>query len=331
MAYDTTYARKKFVVLIGITFFFAANGFASETSSRGMEVIVCNPLLGSVDSENTWEAAKSVGVKGLELSVGSDLICSRVYVDGKTPYRLDTPENAKKIRQDARANGLITPVICAGIRLDLSAKPSAPDWAMTLIENAPHVGAKWVYFPLGISKPKESISDEAIVRHAITVLKELVAQGKKHGVAIGIENLQHYWNRPDYLRPVLEAFSPDEFNICLDPTNLYWYGFPRSQVYEFVKEYIPRTKHFHAKNVAHPKEKIEVMRPRGWEYGKNSVPVAEGDLDFKAILTQLHQAGYRGYVSIEDDSLGHFPKENRAEILRQDVKHLRGIIAGLPK
>ncbi|HQI77554.1 MAG TPA: TIM barrel protein, partial [Candidatus Latescibacteria bacterium] len=161
------------------------------------------------------------------------------------------------------------------------------------------------------------------------VLKELTAHGKQHGVAVCIENLQRYWNRPDYLRPVLKAFTPDEVNLCLDPINLYWYGFPRSQVYEFVTEYIPRVRHFHVKNVAHPEDKREVQREPGWEYGKNSVPAAEGDLDFKRILTELHKAGYRGYVSIEDDSLGHYPKDKRVDILRQDVAYLRGIIAGL--
>lgn len=304
-------------------------GHSEESRPAGMDVIVCNPLLGQVNAENTWEAAKAIGVKGIELAVDSDLICSRVFVEGQTPYRLDTPENTRQLREAAQAQGLVTPVICAGIQLQLGGKPAAPDWALKLIENAPHAGATLIYFPLSFGKSASPDHVQANVEHAIAVLKELTAHGRKHGVDVCIENLQHYWNRPDYLRPVLQAFAPEEFNLCLDPINFYWYGFPRSRVYELVTEYIPRARHFHAKNVAHPEDRREVQREPGWEYGKHSVPVAEGDLDFKRILTELHQAGYRGYVSIEDDSLGHYPKEKRAGILRQDVEYLRGIIAGL--
>lgn len=304
-------------------------GQAGDAQPAGLEVIVCNPLLGQINSDNTWEAAKAAGVKGLELAVGSDLVCSSVFVNGQTPYRLDTPENAEKIRADAQAQGLVTPVICAGIQLQAAEKPAAPEWALKLIANAPHAGANLIYFPLSFGRSATPDNVQANTDLAIAVLKELTAHGKQHGVAVCIENLQRYWNRPDYLRPVLKAFTPDEVNLCLDPINLYWYGFPRSQVYEFVTEYIPRVRHFHVKNVAHPEDKREVQREPGWEYGKNSVPAAEGDLDFKRILTELHKAGYRGYVSIEDDSLGHYPKDKRVDILRQDVAYLRGIIAGL--
>ncbi|MFB3787779.1 MAG: sugar phosphate isomerase/epimerase family protein [bacterium] len=304
-------------------------GQAVEVQPGGMEVIVCNPLLGQVNSENSWEAAKAIGVKGFELNAGSDLVCSSVFVNGKTPYRLDTPENAAKILTDAQAQGLVTPVICAGIQLQLGEKPAAPAWARKLIENAPRAGVDLIYFPLSFGRSASPDNVQPNVDHAIAVLKELTAHGKQHGVAVCIENLQHYWNRPDYLRPVLKAFAPDEFNLCLDPINLYWYGYPRAQVYEYVTEYIPRARHFHVKNVAHPEDQREVQREPGWEYGKNSVPAAEGDLDFKRILAELHKAGYKGYVSIEDDSLGHFPKEKRPDVLRQDVEYLRGIIAGL--
>lgn len=326
----STYVRLFLMAAIGCLVYPAVTS-AADTPQRGMEVIVCNPLLQSINEENTWEAAKAIGIKGLELSVGSDLGCPQLFVEGKTPYTMDTPDHAKQIRNDAQKNGLMTPVVCSGIGIDPSKKASAPEWALKLIENAPDADVKLIYFPLRVAKSDGEIDDNAVIQHAIAVLKELVAQGQKHGVEIAIENLQHFWNRPDYLRPVLKTFTPDEFGLCLDPINLYWYGFPRTQVYEFVTEYIPRTKHFHAKNVAHPKDKQEVMRPRGWEYGENSVPVAEGDIDFKAILTQLYKAGYRGYVSIEDDSLDHYPQEKRVDILRQDVQYLRSIVDELSK
>jgi len=319
------------LILFGALWVSGAMASAEEGKSGEWEVIMCNPLLHQLEMQSTWAAAKAVGVKGLEISVDFNLNCNNLFVGGETPYRLDTPENAKKILKDAESQGLITPVICAPIRLDLSeGNPSAPEWAKTLIENAPLIGAKLIYFPIGISKtdtPK--FTDQLLSQRAVSLLKGLVDCGKKHGVAITIENLNVYWNRPEITRPVLAAFQPDELNLCLDPINLYWYGYPRAKVYDIVREYIPRAKHFHVKNVAHPPEQREAVRTPGWQYGEHSVPVADGDLDFKSMLAQLYKSGYKGCVSIEDDSLGHLPKEQRLKVLQQDVLYLREIIKNL--
>ena len=302
-----------------------------EDANGAWEVITCNPLLRSLEMESTWAAAKAVGVKGIEIAVDSDLSCSRLMEGSDAPYRLDTPENAKALRKAAEAHGLKTPIACAPINADFGGgETSAPAWAKTLIENAPDAGVKIIYFPIITgSFGKPSVDDDVFVRQSVSLLKELVAHGKKHGVAVGIENLSVYWNRPEVTRPVLEAFTADELNLCLDPINFYWFGHPRSKIYDIVEEFAPRSMHFHAKNVAHPEGKREVVREPGWQYGKNSVPVAAGDLDFGKLLKMMHKAGYSGYVSIEDDSLGHYETAERVGVLRQDVEHLRGIIRRL--
>ncbi len=307
----------------------APNSFSADqqSDSSPMEVIVCNPLLQQLGMNSTWEAAKAVGVKAMEISVKSeDLSCASFFVGQEKPYRLDTIENAKKLRKDAQANGIRIPVLCSRIQLDAQTT-TAPELSKKLIEIAPHVGAGLIYFPIVTdSYTKTTINDDLFVKNSIAILKDLVKHGEKYNVDITIENLSVYWNRPEVTRRVLKAFTPEQFNLCLDPTNMYWYGHPRSKIYDIVNEFIPRTKHFHAKNVAHPSDKIDAVRPVGWEYGKNSVPVADGDIDFKTIIHQLHKSGYRGFISIEDDSLGHYPKAKKVDILRQDVKYLNGII-----
>jgi len=310
----------------------APDAFSADknTESSPMEVIVCNPLLQQLGMASTWDAAKAVGVKAMEISVKSeDLSCASFFVGQEKPYRLDSIENAKKLRKDAQANGIRIPVLCSRIQLDAQTT-TAPELSKKLIEIAPHVGAGLIYFPIVTdSYTKTTIDDDLFVKNSIAILNDLVKHGEKYNVDIAIENLSVYWNRPEVTRRVLKAFTPEQFNLCLDPTNLYWYGHPRSKIYDIVNEFMPRTKHFHAKNVAHPPEKIDTVRPVGWEYGKNSVPVAKGDINFKTIIPQLYKSGYRGYVSIEDDSLGHYPQEQRASILRQDVRYLQGIIKQL--
>ncbi|RJP27518.1 MAG: sugar phosphate isomerase/epimerase [Candidatus Omnitrophota bacterium] len=301
------------------------SALASEAENGEWEVILCNPLMASLEMESTWAAAKAVGVNAIEIHVDSNLSCSRFYIGKETPYSFDSAENARKIKSDGEKNGVRTPVLCAPLRINPEDDVDLA-WAKMLIEHAPLAGANLIYFPMGAAKKMDA---EPFVQRSIPALKELIAHGKQHGVAITIENLQHYTNRPDILRPLLSTLSPDEFGLCLDPINLYWYGFPRAQVYEFVKEYAPRTKHFHAKNVNHPADQREAQREPGWKYGEHSVAVADGDLDFKKILVMLKEAGFQGYVSIEDDSLGHHPKEERVDVLKRDVQYLRSIIAEL--
>ncbi|MEW6236876.1 MAG: sugar phosphate isomerase/epimerase family protein [Candidatus Omnitrophota bacterium] len=297
---------------------------AQEQKAPQWEVMICNYLLNQVSDENTFQAAKDAGVKAIEIQVNPDLSCPSAIVDGKKPYRFDTPAHAKQVKEDAAKYGLKVPVLCAPLSITAEKKP-APKWALDLIKNAPEAGVRFIYFPVGA----KDVPDDQFVANSIALFKELTAQGKKSGVTIAFENLQYYWNRMEITGKVLAAFKPDELGLCLDPINLYWYGYPRSKVYELVKELIPRARHFHAKNVAHPEDKRETQREPGWQYGENSVPVAGGDLNFGQILDWLHQSGYQGDVSIEDDSLGHYPKEQRIAVLRGDVEYLRSVISAL--
>ena len=58
-------------------------------------------------------------------------------------------------------------------------------------------------------------------------------------------------------------------------------------------------------------------------------PVKEGDIDFRKIITLLSKAGYRGDLTLEDDSLGKFDAAGRKKVLQEDVQLLREIIAGM--
>jgi hypothetical protein len=91
---------------------------AGSQVQGGMEILLCNPLIEQLGMSSTWEAAKAVGVNGIEIHVESDLTCSKLFVGKETPYRLDSRENALKIRSDALKNELLTPVLVAPIRLE---------------------------------------------------------------------------------------------------------------------------------------------------------------------------------------------------------------------
>jgi sugar phosphate isomerase/epimerase len=66
-----------------------------------------------------------------------------------------------------------------------------------------------------------------------------------------------------------------------------------------------------------------VKREMGWEYGKYTCPIYEGDLDFRRITTILRKARYRGDLCVEDESLSRFSEAERPENLRKEIAFLR--------
>ncbi len=84
--------------------------------------------------------------------------------------------------------------------------------------------------------------------------------------------------------------------------------------------------HTHCKSIRYPDDKKNVRRDIGWEYGKYNCPIYEGDLDFKRIVKILRKANYRGDLCVEDESLGKYPENEQADILRKEIALLKGLV-----
>lgn len=312
-------------------FVFRSDTVSAQRDMGDLEVLLCNPMLQKLEMGSTWEAAKAIGVKGIEVHVEPDLTCSRLFVGKETPYRVDSPEAARRLQQEAAEQGLHIPVLVAPLKLDQQEIDSSgtPEWALTLIEMAPRVGASLIYFPIVTDNfKKQTLSDDSFLELSVYVLNDLVAAGRRFGISVAFENLSVYWNRPEITKQALAEFNEEELGICLDPVNFYWYGHPLSKVTQIVQDLVPRAWHFHAKNVSHPAEMKEVEREPGWNYSENSVPVADGDLDFEQLIRILLDSGYNGYISIEDDSLDHFSAGERREVLKRDVEYIQRLVRG---
>lgn len=146
-------------------------------------------------------------------------------------------------------------------------------------------------------------------------------------VVLAIENHGRQGNDPVWLHAVLDELPPARVGLTLDPANLYWAGYPLSQVYEFVEELAPRVAHVHVKNLTYPEWLRERRRPVGWEYDRCVCPIPEGDLDFSRVAALLKAAGYRGALAIEDESLAKYPSSDRPRLLQAAVGYLESSLA----
>ena len=149
-------------------------------------------------------------------------------------------------------------------------------------------------------------------------------------VAMGIENHGFQGNNLAFLLCVFQQVDNTRLGSTLDTGNFYWRGYPLSEVYGILTVLAPYAKHTHLKNINYPEEMREQTREAGWEYAQYVCPLDEGDIDHKIVLEILKEAGYRGDVCIEDESVGKFPKgAARIEVLERDVAHVKGILREL--
>ncbi len=114
--------------------------------------------------------------------------------------------------------------------------------------------------------------------------------------------------------------------LTLDTGNFYWYGYPLQEVYKIILDFAPYVKHTHLKNVSYSEERRNVVRKPGEGWPKVAAPLYVGDINLERVVDMLNKAGYDKDLTIEDESLGNFPREQRAEILRKDIEFVKRLI-----
>ncbi len=149
---------------------------------------------------------------------------------------------------------------------------------------------------------------------------------ESEGVALAAENHGPVANKVDFIDRMLEQTASGRFGLTLDVGNLYWFGYPLERVHALVERYAPRARHTHIKNIAYPAETRQTQREIGWRYGELSCPLPDGDIDLKRVVATLDAAGYRGALTVEDESLARLPKEDAQKQLRRDVEYLQTIL-----
>lgn len=161
----------------------------------------------------------------------------------------------------------------------------------------------------------------------VQALERVLEATSASTVLLAIENHGRQGNDPAWLRAVLDDLPPERVGLTLDPANLYWAGYPRSQVYDLVDKLAPRVAHVHVKNLTYPEGLREQRRPVGWEYDRCVCPIPVGDLDFAKVTSTLKTAGYRGGLAIEDESLAKSSFADRPRLLEEAVHYLEACLA----
>jgi sugar phosphate isomerase/epimerase len=269
----------------------------------------------------------AMGIDQVELELFRDnMVYSATEGDSRMPVH-------SKAEVDAYARHLADNQInCCALLLHNNFAADDIDDEVNWVSWAVHVtsmlGANAIRIDAIMSKEMEWPLEQRVQRF-VDCMKRVLDATSDLEVGLGIENHGVQGNDPEFLDMVLGRVGSPRVGLNLDMANFYWRGYPLSRVHEIIKHFAPGVKHTHAKNVNYPQDKREIEREMGWEYGTYASPLREGDINLPWVAKTLKEAGYAGTLCIEDESLGRFDAGKQKEVLIDDAKFLKEVVAAL--
>jgi sugar phosphate isomerase/epimerase len=270
--------------------------------------------------DDCWSAMKALGVDGTEVAVNLDLACPGLYHPEKK-YHLATSASVRMLQEDLKANDLAITSFFMANQLDRRLEQELV-WAKSVVKAAQVLGVR----SIRIDVVPHVIPRAEFLSFAIKACRQLCDLVDDTPIRWGVENHGNTTNDPEFLAQLFDGVNSAHLGLTLDTGNFYWFGHPLSQVYKLYEQFAPRVVHTHIKSIRFPEDKKEAKRPMGWEYGKYNCPIYEGDVDFTKVISILRRANYQGDLCIEDESLGKFPADERAEVLRKEVGLLKSLV-----
>ncbi len=135
----------------------------------------------------------------------------------------------------------------------------------------------------------EDLNDPEFVPFCDAV-KRVAEHCKKNGQYLLFETGQE---TPVTMLRCIETVGCDNLGVNLDTANLILYG--KANPVDSLDVFGKYVRNLHAKDGTYP--------TNGMELG-NETRIGEGKVDFKGVLTKLHELGYTGYVTIEREISG---------------------------
>jgi len=266
---------------------------------------------------DSWACMKDLGAECAEVYVDINLSCPNLF-HPQRKYTLATPEGIQILQQDLGANGCRISAFMMSNRLDERLEQEV-ECAARIAQVARQLGVGVIRLDV---VPRKLRGDQ-FLPFAVGACKRLCAVADGTPIRYGVENHGKITNDPAFLDKLFAGVGSDKLGLSLDCANLYWWGHPLKDLYPIYEKYASRVVHTHCKSIRYPEDKKNVKRPMGWEYAKYNCPIYEGDIDFKRLVGILRKGKYQGDLCIEDESLGKFPENERAEVMRKEIAMLK--------
>lgn len=204
----------------------------------------------------------------------------------------------------------------------LLAKASGPEALIILGEDPdPQSGRHTV---AGRVRPEDGLTEQGWKVFVEGVTRIARAVREQAGLRSAFHPHTGVWvETPEETRALLSRTDPEVVGLCFDTGH---YRFGGGDPVSALREHAGRLWHVHFKD--HDPAVAARSRREGWDYDRSIeggifCELGQGDVDFPAALQVLKDAGYGGWIVVEQDVLPGMgsPKENAAK----SREYLRGL------
>ena len=198
-------------------------------------------------------------------------------------------------------------------------------WGVDVCYAASELGVRAVRIN-SVMRPQAEVSEKEYIERTIKSIKKILNSTEGLNVCLALENHGVLGNKREFIRDVIDGVESKRLGLTLDTGNFYWFGYPLDEVYKIIEEFASYVKHVHLKNVTFSPPERNKKREPGFNWPDSAATIYEGDLDHKHIINILKSSGYDGDLTIEDESLNKFPKEERLKIIKEDIDFIKSLL-----
>jgi len=276
-----------------------------------------------VGYKDLFTGLKDLGLRGFELYVDRNLKGGQYTDMGETfslGFDLSTDQKRRAFTKELKSNDLTIGAILVENDFGKDDIKAEIKWVVDACRVASSLGVEAVRIN-SVMRPKPGVTEEEYIKRTAQCVKEILQSTED--VSLAMENHGIVGNKREFIQAVLDTVDSERMGLTLDTGNFYWYGYPLGEVYKIIEGFAPHVKHTHLKNLTFPEDRKKAMRKPGEGWPTSAATLYEGDIDHRRIVNALKRAGYDRDLTIEDESLGRFPPDQRLGILRKDIEFVK--------
>ncbi|HYP21475.1 MAG TPA: sugar phosphate isomerase/epimerase family protein [Chloroflexia bacterium] len=241
-----------------------------------------------------------------------------------------TPAYLRRVRDALDAKGLAMPMMCYSPDFtvpDAGGRRGEIDRQKRVLEVTAALGGKYCRVLSGQRRP--GVSRERGIAWVVEAIEALIPHALDLGLTLTLENhyKDNYWQHPEFAQfsdvflEILARVPSPVLAVNYDPSNALLAGEDPIELLHKVKR---RVVTMHASDrTLKPGYTLDDLRAQEDSTGYASIlqhgEVGKGLNDFDAIFSTLREAGFDGWVSIEDGVNGLDELRRSAEFLREKM------------
>lgn len=235
-----------------------------------------------------------------------------------------------KVRAAIERHGFAMPMLCCSpdfTKPDADERRVEIERQKRMIAVTAQLGGGFCRVLSGQRRPE--VSRQQGITRVVECIRELLEAAEKHNVVLAIENhyKDNYWAHPEFAQhrdvflEIVNRIDSPWFGVQYDPSNAIVAGEDPMELLEAVKH---RVVTMHASDrFLKPGHTVEELRRMEDSGGYASIlshgVTGQGLNDYPRIFRILREAGYNGWISIEDGM-------NGLEEIRASAEFLRGMM-----